>query len=169
MATKRVPILGPMSVPDSSGGVYFEPASANFGSNDLYPHLVLVFANSNAREGIRGLFSVPQDYVDTANIVVVWSTTATTGSAVFDFDYAAIGGDASESLDPAADDESATVTDAASGTARQRQEATIAVTDGNLAAGDSVLFELFRESDNVSDDLAASAYVFGVFFEYNDA
>ena len=142
MATKRIPILGPMTVPDTSGNVYFEPASSNFGTNDLYPHLVLVYADAGTRNGLRGLFEVPQDYVDTAEIIIVWSSTLT-GPAKFDFDYTAVAGDNAESIDPSADQQSSTVTDTIS-TARRRHEATIDPTDTNFVAGDTVLFELFR-------------------------
>lgn len=169
MATYRLPILAWSCLPDSNGSTYFEPASLNFGTNDLYPHMLIAFADQAAKEGLSGSFVVPQNYVGTANIVPVWSTTATSGDVVWDFEYTAVGGDAAESLDPAANQEAVTGTDTAGGTARRRQELSIALTAGNLAAGDTVLFSFFRDGVNAADTLAATAYLFELFFEYADA
>jgi hypothetical protein len=169
MATLRQPILNYSVLPDANGNTYFEPASVAFGDSDLYKHLVLAFTSQSDRQGIAGKFVVPANYAGNARIVVVWSTTTTAGDVVWDFDYTAVGGDAAESLDPAADQEAATVTDTAGPTARSRQECQIALTAGNLAADDEVLFEFFRDAADAADTLAASAWVFSLLFQYTDA
>lgn len=168
MATHRVSIVGAMALPDTSGAAYFEPASI-LNANDLYNHMLAVFTDSGAKNVIGGRFNVPKNYVGTPKIIVVWETSATSGDVVWDFDYTAVGGDAAESLDPAAHQESGTVTDTASGTARRRQEASMDLTAGNLAADDTVLFGLGRDGASGSDTLAASAYVVDVLFQYADA
>ena len=168
MATFRLPILNFAAQPGSSGNVWFEPASVGFGSNDRYPHTVAVFKDTSTKDSLAGKFVVPKNYVGTPKIIVAWSTAATSGDAIFDFDYTAVGGDAAESLDPSADQQSVTVTDAASGTARQRQECEMALTAANLAVDDEVLFNFSRDGAS-SDTIAASVYVFSLFFQYTDA
>lgn len=169
MSTFRLPILAWSTLPDSNASTYFEPSNLNFGTNGLYPHLLLSFNDQANREGISGSFVVPQNYVGSAKIVPVWATTATSGVVVWDFDYTAVGGDSAESLDPAANQEAVTGSDTASGTSRRRQELSISLTSANLAAGDTVLFNFYRDGADAADTLAASAFLFELFFEYADA
>ncbi len=139
-------------------------------TNDRYNHLVLVFNDTGTKDGIAGLFDVPQNYVDTANLVIVWTTTATTGDVDADFDYRAIGGNDTESLDPSTDQENATGNDTAPSATDERMELSISLTDGNFAAGDSVSYNFSR--DGVTEGgggIAAAVRVYGLFFEYNDA
>jgi hypothetical protein len=173
MATVQIPILGWGTVPDNSDEVFFEPFTV-LASNDVWGRLICRFGSSNSeqptvRMGLRGGFVVPQDYVDTANIVIVWTATLTAGNVVWDFDYRAVGGNDAESLDQAGTQESVSVTDAAPGTAYYRLAVTVAVTDGNFAAGDEVEFELFRDGTDGSDTMAGSAILFQLLFEYANA
>lgn len=165
MATVRIPIINSHTMPDSSGTVYFEP-SATRDANDRYNHFLLTFSSQGARQGLAGKFVVPKDYAAGAKIVVVWNTTATSGDVVWDCDYTAVGGDSAETMDPAADQESITATDTASGTARQRQEVSLSATVTNFVADDEVLFNFYRDGVNVADTLAATAYVESLLFEY---
>jgi hypothetical protein len=152
--------------PDTSGNVWIEPAAVNFGSNDRYPVNVVAFADTATRIGVGVRFRVPDDYTGAAAALKVeWSTPATSGLADWEFDYTAVGGDDVETFDPAGDQESAGTTDAASGTARRKQTATIALTPGNFAAGDEVLGTLFRDGSE-SDTIAANVYVFSAVFQY---
>jgi hypothetical protein len=152
--------------PDTSGNVWVEPAAVNFGSNDRYPVNVIVFADTATRIGMGVRFRVPDDYAGSAAALKIeWSTTATSGTADFEFDYTAVGGDDAETFDPSSDQESAGTTDAASGTARRKQTATITLTHGNFAAGDEVLGTLFRDGSE-SDTIAASVYVHSAVFAY---
>ncbi len=170
MATHQIPILNSWSLPDSSGDVFFEPASVLTPTNDLYDHLVLVFNDSGNKDTIAGIFHVPQNYVDTANLVIVWTSTATTGDVDFDLDYTAIGGNDTESLDPSSHLRSPTGSDTAPGTTTYRMTLTIALTDTDFTAGDSVPFNFSR--DGVTEGgggIAAAVRVYGAHFEYNDA
>lgn len=167
MATHRIPILGAQTSPDASGGVFFEPYNIK-ATNDLFRHMVLVFNNSNAVEGLYGAFVIPANYVGSPVIRVYWTSTAITGDIKLDFDYRAIGGNDAESLDQATFQEALTVTDTAPSAANERMEATMALTAGNLAADDIVEFFLTRESSNAADTLAAAITVHSVIFEYAD-
>lgn len=168
MATHRIPILGWSTVPDDGGDVFFEPYTTK-ATNDNWGHHVLVFNDTAAKESLYGVFDVPQNYVDTANLVVVWTSTATSGDVEYDFDYRAVGGNDTESLDQATAQESVNSNDTAPSATDERMEISIALTDGSFAAGDTVEFILSRDGTDGGDTIAASVLVFGVFFEYADA
>ena len=167
MTTFRMPILGWATLPDSSGSVFCEPQAIK-ATNDVFPQLVWIFNDTATRIGLGGRFTVPKNYVGTAKIVVVWSATATSGDVVWDCDYRAVGGNDTESLDQAGNQESVTVTDTAPGAAHRRLEALMTLTSTNLAVDDEVEFTLFRDGA-ASDTMAAAAMVYAVLFEYADA
>lgn len=168
MATHRHPIIGWQTRPDDSGEVLFEPYSIK-ATNDQWKHLVLVMNDSITRNGIYGVFEVPQNYVDSANLVVVWTSTATSGDIEADFDYRAVGGNDTESLDQSGTQETVNSNDTAPSAAHERMELTIALTDGNFAAGDTVEYFFPRDGTDAGDTMAAAALIFGLFFEYADA
>lgn len=168
MATRRESILGWATVPDPTGEVFLEPYSIK-ATNDVWKNLVVVFSDSGTRIGIYGLFDVPQDYVDTANVIFVWTSTAIIGDVEWDFEYRAVGGNDIESLDQAGTQESVNANDTAPSAAHERMEISIALTDGNFAAGDTVEFFAVRDGTDAGDTMAVSALLFGLFFEYADA
>lgn len=167
MATWRVPILGFSTVPDSTGSVYLEPYTVK-ATNDVWKRLVYIFSDTSTRIGIYGGFAVPKNYVGTAKLVVVWTSTATSGNVVWDCDYRAVSGNDSESLDQTGNQESVSVTDAAPGAAHRRLEALLTLTGSNLAVDDEVEFALFRDGTDGSDTMSASAMLFELLFEYTD-
>lgn len=168
MATHRIPVLGWATVPDTSGNVFFEPYTVK-ATNDVWGRLVAIFNDTATRLGLRGGFTIPKNFVGTPKIIVVWTSTATSGDVVWDFDYRAVGGDDTESLDQAGTQEAVTVTDTAPGAAHRRLEASMSLTAANLAVDDEVEFEIFRDGAAAGDTMAAAAIVFQVLFEYADA
>lgn len=170
MATHRIPILGWATKPDASGDVFFEPATVK-ATNDFFQELVLVFNDSGADDEIFGRFTVPQNYVDTANLVIIWTSTATSGDVEWGFAYRAVGGNDTESLDQSSAQESLLSgnNDTAPSATDERMEYSIALTDGNFAAGDTVQYIFSREGADAGDTMAAAARVFALYFEYNDA
>ena len=173
MATHRIPILGFATRPDDTGECFFEPADVNFGTNDLAREFVLALGSALAaqptvKHGVYGAFRVPKNYVGSAVIVIEWSATLTSGNVVFDFDYNAVGGDDTESLDPAAWQESVTTTDAAPATARRKLSRTVSLTSGKLAVDDIVSFFFGRDGADGSDTMAGRAYVRELTFEFAD-
>ena len=169
MATRRIPILGHATTPDNSGDVFLEPYPIK-ATNDVWGGLVVVFNDSGNRDGLRGWFSVPQDYVDTANLIVIWTAAvATAGDVEWDYDYRAVGGNDIESLDQAGTQESVNANDTAPSAVNERMEISIALTDGNFAVGDTVEFELFRDGTDGGDTMSDAALLFGLEFEYADA
>ena len=87
----------------------------------------------------------------------------------WDFDYRAVGGNDAESLDQSGTQEAVNANDTAPDNAHERMEITIALTDGNFAADDTVQFSLFRDGTDGGDTMSAIAIVHDVLFEYNDA
>lgn len=173
MATHRIPILGFATRPDDTGEAFFEPADLNFGANDLARQFVLALGSALAaqptvKHGVYGAFRVPKSYVGSPVLVIEWSATLITGNVVFDFDYNTVAGDDTESLDPAAWQQSVTVTDAAPATARRKVTPTVALTAANFAADDIVEFFFGRDGVDAADTMAGRAYIFEASFEYTD-
>lgn len=164
MATHRIPILGHATVPDVSGEVFFEPYAIEDTGAVINP-LVLVFQNSGTKDGVRGSFQVPQNYVGSPVLRIVWTANATSGTVVFDWSVLPRSG--TEDMGAAAARTTETDSTTKGGTAFTRETNDITLTAGDYVAGDEVLFELFR--DTITDTMAASALVFGVYFEYADA
>ena len=168
MATHRINVLGWPTIPDTSGNVFFEQYDVK-ATNDVWDRLVLIFNDTATRLGLHGGFTVPKNYVGTAKIIIVWTSTAISGDVEFDFDYRAVGGDDTESLDQAGTQETVNLNDTAPSAAHERMEVALALTSANLAADDEVEFTLFRDGTDAGDTLAAAAIVFAVLFEYADA
>lgn len=167
MATHRIPVS--LTRPDDSGNVFWEPLNVK-ATNDVWQHGVWVFNDTATRLLIYGSFMVPQNYVGTPSIIVPWTSTATTGNVVWDFDYRAIGGDDAESIDQTGTQEALTVTDAAPTAAFRLLVPSMSLTGSNLAAGDFVQFLLGRDGANASDTMAAAALAMqSIWFQYNDA
>lgn len=164
MATHRIPILGHATVPDASGDVFFQPYTV-VDSGAVIDPLVLMFNDSGTKDGIRSSFRVPENYVGTAVLKVVWTANATSGTFIVDWTVLTRSG--AEDMGAAATRSTETATDTKGGTAFTREELSLTLTDADYAAGDEVLFEMFR--DTISDTMAAAAAVFGVYFEYQDA
>ena len=168
MATHRIPILGAATFPtDTAGNVFFEPYSIK-ATNDVWKRLVCVFNDTATRIGLAGGLTVPKNYVGNAKIIVVWTSTATTGNCRWEFDYRTVGGDDTTSLDQTGTEESVGVTDAAPGAAHRRLEAPMTLTATNLSVDEEVEFELFRDGADAADTMAAAALVFAALFEYTD-
>ncbi len=165
MATHRINILAGISVlPDSSGGVFPQPYDIVDTAAVISP-MVLTFNDSSAVEGVRGSFRIPENYVGTANLSLVFTADATSGNVTFDWSVLTRSG--TEDMGAAATRTSETVTKDGPTTAFQRIEADLSLTDGDYVAGDESLFELFR--DSVTDTMAAPMVLFSAHFEYSDA
>ena len=170
MATHVISAMGPQTIPDTTGSCFFATFD-NTATNDNFKHVVIQFidpVSSNEQFGIYGAFEVPQNYVGTAAIIPRWTSSATSGNARFEFSYRAIGGDDAESLDQATFQETVNVTDAAPSAAFERNTPSMALTSGNLAAGDTVEWYFTRKADG-ADTMAAGLTLHELVFSYADA
>lgn len=154
-------------MPDTSGNVWFEPYPIT-ATNDAWGHGIFRFKDSATKDKLYSVFTVPQNYVGTAKVIPVWSSTATTGNVVWEFAYRTVGGDDTTSLDQAGTEEAVTVTDAAPGAANRRLVPQISPTSANFAAGETVTFYIARDGSSGSDTMAADAQLHGVLFQYAD-
>lgn len=150
-----------------------EPYSV-LATNDVWGLMIWRFGASNAaqpttRIGLRGQFTVPQNYVGTASFKPIWTATLTSGNVAWDLDYRTVGGDDTTSLDQAGTEESITVTDTAPGAAHRRLTPSLSPTSANFAAGETIEFEFFRDGADAADTLAGSAILVDLLFQYNDA
>lgn len=162
--TVRIPILDWHTIPDTSGQVFFEPYTIK-ASVDNWEHGHWIFNDNSTRNELFGVFAVPQDYSDGANVVIVWTTTATSGDVEWDFDYNAVGG--TETIDGTVQ-QSVNSADTAPSATDERTELTIALTDGNFAAGDTVTFLIARDASDGGDTITAVAVqLVELFFEYD--
>ena len=149
---------------DNSGEVFWEPYTIHDAAAVIDPS-ILVFQNSGTKDGYRGSFQVPQNYVGSPVLRIVWTANATSGTVVFDWSVLTRSG--TEDMGAAATRTTETDSTTKGGTAFTRQTNDITLTAGDYVAGDEVLYELFR--DTITDTMAASCLVFGAYFEYADA
>jgi len=166
MATHRQPLIGYGTLPDTSGNMFFEPASVKL-SNDLYGGHVGIFKDSGTKVSLKCRITVPENYVGTPVIVADIAANATTGNVVLDVDYRAIAD--GESYDPSTHQESVTATVTMPGTAFLRKRATLSLTGSNLAPGDTLEVLFSRDGAQAADTLAADLMLFDLTFEYADA
>lgn len=170
MATHQLSILGASLVPDTTGRCWCEPYDV-IATNDVWKNLVIRFKDptSGQAHGVYGQFTVPQNYVGTAVIIPIWTSTATTGNCRWRFTYRDVGGDNTTSLDQTGNAEQVLVTDAAPGAANRRMTPSISLTSANLAAGETVTFLFERFDDTGVDTMAADAVLFDLLLQYADA
>jgi len=167
LATHQLPILRSGGAkPDTSGNVFEEPYSIK-ATNDVWDPLVVVFNDTATKDKWHGTFTVPQNYVGTAAIIPIWTSTATSGNVVWEFGYRTVGGDDTTSLDQSGTEEAPTVTDAAPTAAHRRLTPTISPTSANFAAGETVEFYIARDG-TAADTMAAAALLFELIFQYLD-
>lgn len=167
MTTHVIPIMGVNTVPDSSGNVYPDLYSKK-ATNGVWPMLVYVFEDSGTKIGLSGLFRVPKNYENVAKVWIEWTSSVTSGNVVWTFEYRAVGGDDTESMDQAGVQQSSSETDAAPSAAHRRLSIDIDLTDGNFSGDDLVEFNFYRDGSSGSDTLAGDAILFGLFFSYMD-
>ena len=169
MATYRLPLITWSATPDSSGNVWVEPLTVA-ATNDVWAHFICRFKDTSTRIGLTGSANIPKNYNSsgTTSLIVVWTATATSGNVVWDFDYRAVGGNDSESLDQSGNQESVSVTDAAPGASLRRLEASATLTASNIAADDTLQFTVFRDGTDGSDTMAADALLVSLILQYTD-
>ena len=166
MAIKE--IFGSGTRPDDSGNVFLEPASIK-RTNKFFKEGVWVFEDSSTKDTIYGSVVVPSNYdpTGTTKLIIPWTSTATSGNVVFDFDHRPVA--AGESLDQATALRTLTVTDAAPGTTDLMPKAEIALTAGDLAAGDVLQYKLSRDGlvGGPTDTISAAVTVTKPYLEFD--
>lgn len=164
MATQRISILGFATLPDNSGNVWVEPAALT-QTNDRYPQLVARFKDTATKDSLGLRFSVPANYVSAPLIEIIWTTTATSGDAVWNCDYSA--GAKTASLDPSADEEALTVTTTAPASSQLGVVSQMSITAADVSASDIWQGKVSRNGAG-ADTIAADLVVYDIIFQYSD-
>ncbi len=165
MALQRLPILGVNTKPNDP--VFPEPYTVK-ATNDNWRHYGFIFPDTGSRDGISGMFTVPKGYVDSADLVIAWTSIVTSGDIGWEFDYRAVGGDDSESYDQSTPQETILLTDDAPTSVNNRLVVVGSLTDGNFSPDDDVEFEVFRNGAGSPDTLVGAAILKRLFFQYSD-
>jgi hypothetical protein len=160
-----VSIFGAATLPDTSGNVWGEPVSVT-QTNKRYSQLGWRFKDTATKDSLGLRFAVPNDYVTSPVIEVIWTTTATTGNAVWTCDYTSSGKTAT--LDPNADEESLTVTTAAPGSSQTGVASRMTATAADIAANDIFQGKISRNGAG-ADTIAADLVIYDIVFEYANA
>lgn len=164
-AVRRISVLNGFTLPDTSGNVWYEPASVT-QTNDRYPQGIWRFKDTATKDSLGIRFSVPADYFGAGKLYVFWTTTATSGNAIWALDYSSAA--VTASVDPSADEESLTVTTAAPGSSQTGVSSSMTLTAADVAANDFFQGKVSRNGAG-SDTIAADLVVYDVVFEYTIA
>lgn len=153
-----------MPDPSSTTGPAWLP-SANYNANDLHKAIeVLVFPDGSVKIVASCRFILPTDFASGAVFKIRWYAIPTSGDAVVTVDYncPAVG----ESADPSSFTRSLSATETVPATSKLIKETTLAATDGDFAAGDTVMVSIGRNLASGSDTLADNLLLLSARFEY---
>jgi len=170
MATHRISIMGPGTVPDTTGETFMQPIDVGITTLGTFAgsNLVMTLADPSADTGFYGSFQVPENYIQAANIRVagVLDGTVSTTSVDFEFSYVAFADN--EAVDVAYTQN--VIFNSGNTNAYTNEDLVIltdsGITDTNLVAGDIVMYYFKR--DQGTDDFVGDFHVVELIFQYND-
>ena len=171
MATIRKSILGAMTMPDSSGEVYFQPMEVAMVSLtaiaiDTLLCCTMEFPVGNDR-GLYGKFDIPQDYAGTPEVVPIGVITANTG--ILGFGFRQISRSDNEPMDTSLEAEDITSISTTAHAAFDiiTPASVISVTPAAaFVAGDEVFYFFYR--DDSVDTQTSDFHLTGLYFQYSD-
>lgn len=155
-------LMGMSLNPETSGAVYIEPYTVK-ATNDFWKVNTIVFSNPAADEALYGSFELPVAASSGTTVKLVWTTTATSGTAQWSFKYRVITGDNTNSLDQSSAVETVTASPTAPGATDRRMQTSFTLTASNFATAGTVQWVLTRV--DTSDTVAAAITVHGLRFE----
>jgi hypothetical protein len=155
-------LMGMSLNPDTSGNVFIEPYPIK-ATNDFFKQNVIVFNNPSADEVLYGSFELPVGATSGSVFKLVWTTTATSGTAQWSLKYRVVTGDNTNSLDQSTATETVTASPTAPGATDRRMETTFTPTNSNFATAGTVQWILTRV--DASDTVAAAITVHALRFE----
>lgn len=123
---------------------------------------VLDFADTSGGFSAQNTLALPADFTGSIDVTLYWTTTATTGNCKWSVSTAFTATNAAATDDPSFNTAS-TVTTAAPGTANRVQTSTITgVTATGAAASTLFHIKVFRDGNDGSDTISATARLIGV-------
>ncbi len=168
MATHRVSLLNGTIRPLDSNTWFAPYSTANSGTTQ---DPFVLFMKSAVVGVVKGNIRIPENYVGTPVLSIIWTSETTADTVDFKFRHRTTSGsdtallDISSSPDERADSEiNNTGPSAAS---EQMIDVIDPLTATDLAAGDLMYFEF--ERDGVTDDKAGDITVWSLDFQYADA
>lgn len=169
MSTHRLPIMGAMTLPDTTGECYMDNVNNQMAlANSPARNLVMTFKDPTADCGFYGSFSVPKNYIGTPKIVVRGILDGAVGATSVDFEFSYRALADNEAFDVANWQENLAFNSGnTNGWTNEDVIEIVGTLAANFAVDDDVFFYLKR--DFGTDDFAGDFHVTGVFFEYVDA
>ena len=170
MATHDIPILGPFTVPDSSGTCFLQPIEVGVATVAANLDMLAFTMNfpTGSDLGLFGKFNIPQNYSGTPVLVIRGVIEGAANTLAFGVEC--VGGVADkETVDAAFEAEDLASNATWTGYADEEMYLeTITMTPAAAyVAGDEVFFHFFR--DDSVDDTTFDFHLTGLFFRYNDA
>lgn len=123
---------------------------------------VLDFADTSGGFSAQNSFLLPADFTGNIDARIIWSTTATSGNVKWSLSFICTAVDATETDDPAFNTASTVIT-AAPGTANRLQTSSISsATITGCAANEFLHVKAFRDGNDGSDTISATARLIGI-------
>ncbi len=167
MTTRHVNLMhNVLPDPASAGDVHPEQYIVK-ASGDVWKQNVWIFEDTATRIGLSGSRRIPLDYVGTAKLSVLWSSTGVTGDVEHDFDYRVVRPNNAESMDSTVQ-ESVNLNDTAPATAHDLMENLIDLTSANLVAGAMLEWNFYRDGTDGGETMAAPMILYGLYLQYSD-
>lgn len=167
MATHRLSIINGFSLPLDSNCFFAPYVTVNSGTTQ---NPMVLVQKAGATSTLQGTFRIPQNWVGTSKLSIIWTSETQAGDLDFQFKHRTIGGSDTKLLDtatlPAEIVETTLTTGAEPSVPSERMVDTITLTETDFVAGDTVYFEFNRlgAADTKADDNT----IWGLDFEYND-
>lgn len=167
MATHRLPIMGAMTVPDSTGECYQNVISNEMSlATGLMKCLVMTLKDPSADTGFYGVFEVPQNYVGTPVIAVTGVLDGTVGATSIDFEFSYLTRADNETIEAGWEESVTFNTGNTNGWTTEDLLTASNACSANFSAGDTVFYYFKR--DQGTDDFVGDFHVTGLYFQYSD-
>lgn len=168
MATHRVSMINWGTKIRPTGGAYFGPYTELNAGSALDREVLILPAS--VVSGIEGSVEIPENYVGTPKVKIVWTSETTANDVDFDCVHRTVDGSDTELLDTTTVPDQRTNSQDNNGgpsAASERMVDEITLTDTDITGGATWHFEF--ERDGASDTKADDVSVWGLEFTYSDA
>jgi len=167
MATRRVDLGFNGTVRPSTGDPHFVPYTV-VNSGSTQDPIVLVMLSAVVTV-IKGHIRIPEDYVGTPVLSIVWTSETAANTVDFKFRHRTIAGSDTALLDISTsptEREDTSVDNGGPSAPSERMLDTISLTTTDLTAGETMYYEF--ERDGVTDDKADDITIWHLDFQYSD-